>query len=465
MNEQEARAVLLVKAIETAPEAASWLTEAQREAATAAALSAAPRPAADGQRLAWTEGFLARRALGLEHLLSDRQPRLHALLGATHWLALWRWAVPLAGLLAGLLAEFWVSPREIDLLSPALTTFVLWNLLVYLGLVVAGARSLASSARPSRAAAWLSRLAWPRRWTRGLWGVSRQFQRDWMRLAGAATGARLLASLHLAAALGALGMVAALLFKGFFTEFHVGWQSQWLDARQMHALFDTVGQWLGAAPTTLADMARLERGTGATKADGSHWALWWTRLLLLGVAVPRLLLAGWSAWRARRRLRELHPDLSDAYFVRLLAEHGGPPATAVVLPYSLTASPAQVEGLRDTVRRSLGLSAKLRLLPATAYGDDAPALPATERGRQRQVIVLFGLGATPERETHGRFLQQVQAHAGAPVSVWLDASALAARLTPGARGARLAERESLWRDFLGPSNPVQVWTLEAPSHD
>jgi len=341
---------------------------------------------------------------------------------------------------------------------------VLWNLLVYLWLGVAGLRAL-GRARPSRAAAWLSRLAWPRRWTRGLWGVSRQFQRDWMRLAGAATGERLLATLHLGAALGALGMAAALLFKGFFTEFHVGWQSQWLDASQMHAIFGTVGQWLGMAPLTLEDMARLERGAAAIKADGSHWALWWTRLLLMGVAVPRLLLAGWSAWRARRRLRELHPDLSDAYFVRLLAEHGGPPATAVVLPYSLTASPAQVEGLRDTVRRSLGLSAKLRLLPATAYGDDAPALPATERGRQRQVIVLFGLGATPERETHGRFLQQVQAHAGAPVSVWLDASALAARLTPGARGARLAERESLWRDFLGPSTSVQVWTLEAPSHD
>ena len=464
MNEQAARAVLLVKAIETAPEAGAWLTDTQRDVATAAALAAAPRPAADGQRLAWTEAFLARRAQALARLATERRPRLHALLGASHWLALWRWAVPLAGLLIGLLAEFWVSPREIDLLSPALTTFVLWNLLVYLWLGVAGLRAL-GRARPSRAAAWLSRLAWPRRWSQGLWGVSRQFQRDWMRLAGAATGERLLATLHLGAALGALGMAAALLFKGFFTEFHVGWQSQWLDVSQMHAIFGTVGQWLGMAPLTLEDMARLERGAAATKADGSHWALWWTRLLLLGVAAPRLLLAGLSAWRARRRLRELHPDLSDPYFVRLLAEHGGPPATAVVLPYSLSATPAQAEGLRAAVRQSFGLAADLQLLPATAYGGDAPALPAAERGRQRQPIVLFALAATPEAETHGRFLRQLQERAGAPVAVWLDASALADRLAPGARVARLAEREALWRDFLGPAHPPQVWRLETPDDE
>jgi hypothetical protein len=367
--------------------------------------------------------------------------------------------LPLLGLLAGLAAEFWVSPQAIDLLSPALSLFVLWNLAVFVALALLGLRRLlAPTEHGSWLGAGLARLAWPRAWSRPLWAIARGFQRDWMRLAGPATGARLAATLHLSAALCAVGMVAALLFKGLFAEYSVGWHSQWLNAPQMHTLFATVGQWLGAAPITLDDMVRLERGTGAVKADGSTWALWWSRLLLLGVAAPRLLLAGLALWRARRALRRLHLDLSDPYFVRLLADHGGPATTAVVLPYSHRLTPAGEQGLAAAVRERFGPSATPQLQPPVAYGDAAPALPALPRGQQRQVIVLFGLAATPEAETHGAWVRQVAASAGA-LEVWLDSSTFSAHLAPGARAARLAEREALWRDFLG-TVPLRVWHLE-----
>ncbi|MDP3522403.1 MAG: DUF2868 domain-containing protein [Hydrogenophaga sp.] len=459
MNEQQARAVLLVKAIETESTGDAFLSAAQRDAASAAALAAAPRPASAARRLEWTEAFIVRRA---ERLLADalaRQPRLNALQGDAWLMTLLRWGLPLLGLLAGLAAEFWVSPQAIDLLSPALSLFVVWNLLVFVGLALLGLRRLlAPTERVSWLGAGLARLAWPRAWTRPLWAIARHFQRDWMRLAGPATGARMAATLHLSAALCAVGMVAALLAKGFFTEFRVGWHSQWLNAQQMHALFATVGQWLGAAPITLDDMLRLERGTGAVKADGSTWALWWSRLLLLGVAAPRLVLASLALWRARRALGSLHLDLSDPCFVRLLADHGGPATTAVVLPYSRRLTPAGEHGLATAVRERFGPSATPLLQPPVAYGDAALALPALPRDQQRQVVVLFGLAATPEAETHGAFVRQVAAAAGT-LEVWLDSSAFSAHLPPGARAARLAEREALWRDFLG-TTTVRVWQLE-----
>lgn len=466
MNEQQARAVLLVKAIETAPSGGTFLSEAQRDLATAAALSAAPRPASDARRRDWTEAFIARRAERLQQDALAHQPRLQALLAGGPLMVLWRVGLPLLGLLAGLLAEFWVSPGAIDLLSPALCLFLGWNLLVFAGLAVAAVSGLLRGpASVSWVGATLARLAWPSRWSQGLLGISRQFQRDWMRLAGPATAARLVATLHLAAALCALGMVGALLFKGFFTEFRVGWQSQWLDARQMHLLLSTVGQWVGAAPFSLEDMLRLERGVAATKADGSLWAGWWSRLLLLGVALPRLVLAGLSVWRARRHARRLHLDLSDPYFVRLLAEHGGPGTCVLVLPYSLSPTPAQQQGLAAAVRASFGASATLRLLPGTAYGDAPAPLPAPERDRPQQPVALFSLAATPERETHGAFVQQLQRQVPGGLAVWLDSSGLSAHLADGVRGARLAEREALWRDFLGAyAVNVRVCHLE-PVHD
>lgn len=464
MNEQQARAVLLVKAVETAATVDTCLSPAQRDAATAAALAAAPQPPSEARRLAWTEAFIVRRA---ERLLADvlvRQPRLGALQGDAWLMTLPRWGLPPLGLLAGLVAEFWVSPQAIDVLSPALSLFVGWNLLVFVGLALWAVRGMLVPASPAhRLGSALARLAWPRAWSRPLWAMARSFQRDWMWLAGPATGARVAATLHLSAALCAVGMVGALLVKGLFTEFRVGWQSQWLNAQHMHLLFATVGEWLGAPPVSLDDMVRLERGLGAVKADGSVWAAWWARLLLLGVAAPRLVLAGLLFWRARRVLQRLHLDLSDPYFVRLLADHGGPATTAVVLPYSHHLTAAGEQGLAAAVRERFGPSATPQLLPTVAYGDAAPAVPPAPRGQQRQLIVLFGLAATPEQETHAALVRQVAA-AGA-LEVWLDSSAFSARLAPGARAARLAEREALWREALG-TVPVRVcvWALEA-EHD
>lgn len=466
MNEQQARAVLLVKAIETAPSGGALLSVTQRDVATAAALAAAPRPASDARRRDWTEAFIARRAERLQQDALARQPRLQALLVGGPLMVLWRVGLPLLGLLAGLLAEFWVSPGAIDLLSPALCLFLGWNLLVFAGLATATAWGLL---RGPSAGSWvgatLARLAWPSRWSQGLLGISRQFQRDWMRLAGPATAARLVATLHLSAALCALGMVAALLFKGFFTEFRVGWHSQWLDAQQMHTLLSAVGRWVGAAPFSVDDLLRLQGGAATTKADGSHWAWWWSRVLLLGVALPRLVLAGWSAWRARRHAGRLRLDLSDPYFVALLAEHGGPRTAVVVLPYSFSPTPAQQQGLEAAVRASFGASASLRLLPPVAYGDPPGALPAPERDRQLKPVLLFSLAATPERETHGASVQQLLRQAPAGLAVWLDSSGLSAHLASGVRGARLAEREALWRDFMGAyAVNVHVCHLE-PVHD
>jgi len=450
MNEEQARVVLLVKAVESTQTDDTLLSATQRDAAGAQALAASARPASDAKRAEWAEAFMVRRAHTLWPQALQARERLGLLEGDAWLMRTLRWGLPLLGLAVGLGAELWVSPRAIDLLSPALLVLVLWNLLVYGWLAVRALRGAFTAHTrvqwPARVLAWLG----GRRLRLGLLGkVGARFQHDWLLTAGTGVAHRLVAAMHLSALLCALGMLAALWAKGLFTELRVGWESQWLAAGHLHALFSTVGTWLGAPDITLQDIQRLEGGAAATKADGSLWALWWARVVLACVVLPRLVLAVGSAFKAWVHMKRLHLDMTDPYFVRLLAEHGGPATTVVVQPYSYRLAPHQEAALKAVVRSRLGASAALLLQPPLAYGETLTALPSVAAGRQRHVAVLFSLAATPEQETHGALVRQVAALATGPVAVWLDSATFSAHLAPVARAARLSEREALWRDFLG----------------
>lgn len=65
MKEPEARTVLLVKAIELAPQGTALLSEVQRQNASEVALAACPRPSSESKRNEWAERFLAKRATRL----------------------------------------------------------------------------------------------------------------------------------------------------------------------------------------------------------------------------------------------------------------------------------------------------------------------------------------------------------------------------------------------------------------
>ena len=123
MNEDSARAALLLQAFETAqPPSPSW-SDDDRAWATRLALQ---------DNAADAEAFIARRAHHAVQRLGAREP------AAAKWLArrLWRgrwvgWAV-LAGLIAGGLADSIGSSQRINLLAPPLWAVLAWNAVVYL---------------------------------------------------------------------------------------------------------------------------------------------------------------------------------------------------------------------------------------------------------------------------------------------------------------------------------------------
>ncbi|HEX5390032.1 MAG TPA: hypothetical protein VFW67_09740, partial [Burkholderiaceae bacterium] len=81
MKEEQARLVLLVKAVEAAQPGDAVLSAAQRDAAGAQAQADNGRLPSDAQRAAWTESFMVRRAQALWSLAVRAQPRLELLQG------------------------------------------------------------------------------------------------------------------------------------------------------------------------------------------------------------------------------------------------------------------------------------------------------------------------------------------------------------------------------------------------
>lgn len=472
MNERQAWAVLLVKAIESAPQAATWVSSAQRQAASQEALAQEPRPASPERSREWSESFLARRA---QHLLGTVIPGhggLHALQSLGCPWAGWTWVWPWLALLAGAATEHLFSPDRIHLLSPALLLVLGWNWALMSVLCLRPVLGLPQrwgwgrSRREARedggapsAGGWRQGLAWPAAWRTGhltvtLAPVSHALHRDWRRLAGPLTRARWAARLHTGSALFALGMVASLAWKGLTGEYRVGWESAWLDAQQLQRILATLAQAVGSSPWDLDTVTRLH-GWREAAAPGVGTAWFWlvAKLLVLTVVLPRALLAAAATWTAHRLGRRLHPDLTEPYYVGLLATFGGPRTHLQVWPYSYTLStPAQAD-LRRAARALHGATATLTLMPATAYGQ-LPAAPAHTPPADPAVasahpVALFNLAATPETEAHGQFVRHLQAlrpAAAGELELWLDRTPLARKLGPQA-SARLAEREALWRAF------------------
>jgi hypothetical protein len=115
-----------------------------------------------------------------------------------------------------------------------------------------------------------------------------------------------------------------------------------------------------------------------------------------------------------------------------------------VLPYSYRLPGEFLPGLQRALERHLGTPVALSLAEPVTQGDEARlAAPPADAG----AVALLTLAATPERETHGLFVQTLAAQAGGPrrVTVLVDESSF--RLRFGS--ARLAERREAWQRMLG----------------
>lgn len=442
MTGAEARRVLLVQAFESPP-AAPW-TEADAAACSAEALRR------EGSE-AGAERLIVRRAALAAERLAERLPAVRARLapGSGRGLGV---VLVLAAFAAGIGLDALGPAGRINLLAPPLLALLAWNLGVYALMLL---RALQPSA--TRAQRWLAGV--PARLQAA--GAARRRQTpplardaaDWAAAAAPLHAARAAALLHAAAAALAAGAIGAMFLRGLAFEYRAGWESTFLDASAVHALLSVVlAPALALSGGLLPDPAALEalRFPQSAGENAARWIGWHALTVALVVILPRVLLAGAAALRARRLAARFPLALTGDYFERLARSLAGGELRVRVLPYSFHPPAGAQAALERTLEAIVGGRTRVHLagvVPEAGEDELAPRLAALPGGDRD--AALFALGATPERETHGAFVAALAASGGPPPLVLVDESGLRARWSGADGAARLEARREAWRRMLG----------------
>ena len=446
-REASLAAILLVQACEESDPEGRFLPHRLRESASQAVRTDADVP--DAARIA----ARAERLAG--PLLAD-----HASLRAARRASLAvipAFPVFAAAVVFGLAADALGARQRVSLLAFPLLGLLAWNFAVYLSLALAplfaGSSPRAADAL-ARVGLWLAgrrtRFAAPEE-ARWLASSLRRYAALSSRAFGALVAARARLLLHVGSLGFATGLVAGMYLRGLVLEYRASWESTFLDPTAVSALLQ-----IALAPA--AALLDALRGSGearallapesvaALRAPGSGpAALWihlWALTALLGIGVPRALLAAFAARRARQLARAHEPPLEEPYYHRLRAADRGEGMRVRVLPYSHRPSARAADRLLELLHELYGNRAQLTVAEPVAYGAEAAdAAPADAR------VLLFNLAQPPEQEVHGAWVEAVRDAGGAPLLVLLDEEPYLARL--GGDGAeRLAQRRRAWERML-----------------
>lgn len=468
MNEQVARDVVLVRAIESTDTKREILSDDDRMYASRSAKELAQWQASDSKMPVTAEHFLQQRSEQILKRLAERTPAFAAFARQRGGIAGLTIALPLIALLLGAGLDRIGDPHRVDLLSAPLLGIIGWNLLVYLILIVS---MVVPSAGGGWRAAVLRRVsgvaAMPRKLPHALSTALAEFALQWTRISAGLNQARISRAMHLAAAMFATGALLSLYARGFLSEYRAGWESTFLNASQVQAILSALfAPALTVFPVqgfSVADIEALHFSRPQSPAGGARWVHLYGATLYLLVIVPRLVLAGYAHWKARRLQASFPIDLGEPYFRKLGDVMGtAGPAVLRVLPYSFTLDEARDRGLAKVAAMLLGEHASVMLRPSSAYGDD-PQEVLRDVGIDDPAVtytaVLFNLAATPEKENHGEFLDHLVRMSKRGVAVLIDESSLLER----SDAARVAERIALWNQFCGFHRaPVTIVNLLDP---
>lgn len=457
MNLASAREVLLARCFEVAEGAARLLTAREWADCTRAGLGA---PGATAS----FETFLGARAAAACALLWRREPALAVLPAADAGL-LGAQALAIGlGLLVGLGTNLFNGNDRFNLFAPGVLAVLLWNLTFY-SLLLGQAWPRRPQRRPPapvvipQLAEWLSAraqrqgtLVTPGEPGRG--AVLLAFLRDWQQVVRPLLTVRLIATLHLAGAALALGLVIGMYARGLIAEYRVIWGSTFVGATQAHAWLSGVlapaSLLIGIPVPDAATLAALRHDAqlSPTAASAAPWIHLYAATLGLVVVVPRAALGLLGFARATRLERHFPLALDDDYFLALARLHAAssanpmPPLAAQlaldVLVYPQPLSPAAAAGLQALLTAAAGDALAVRLR-VSGPDEDAPTPPAADATHR---LVICDLASTPEPDTHGPLLR---VDGRVPLALLLDESRFRERFGEGS--ARLTERRASWLAF------------------
>lgn len=340
MNEASAREVLLIHAFETIePRSASWSEGDENWASRQAILSNSKNRSLDS--------YIARRAKIALQRLANSEPVIteHFATGWWHWSWI-LWSLLLCVIL-GILADNIGSGKIINLLAPPTLLVVLWNIVVYILLLLHGITSkYKENPKPSLTIRFVQRFF---RIGNSLTGIRstneptrmqiiENYTKRWIGCSASLTTVRTKMLIHSAAAAIGLGLIAGLYFRGLVFDYRAAWESTFLSAHAVHAIISFfLAPAVALSGIPMPDEAafsamRMVRGDDSTGTSAASWIHLYSLTLLFIVVIPRLILMFGCGLRSFFLSRNMKVQLDEKYLRRLSDQHNGdvPPSSVVI---------------------------------------------------------------------------------------------------------------------------------------
>ena len=457
---QQAKLILLAKAVEESNDAHIKWTSADAEAASLRAAHTVGE-SADAVKL------LTERAKVVLRTASERGTNTAISTKAR----LPQFFSPLFVLLAfvlGALTDRIASPEHIvNLLSPPYWGVILWNLVVYIalfccaiGLVGTGTNRFALPLRSLNAFVQKTSYGTLRRS-----GFKSHFYSEWSSFVAPLIRMNVARTLHFAALFFALGIIVSLLVRGFGTSYWAGWESTWLaeSPESVKAFIDyTYGLIPAVGPLpSMPDLAQIVAMRAdrlpylETPASAAPWLI--RMMLLMGVVVivPRLIFACFDTWRMGRFKTQTSLSIDSPYYANILVQC----AQDAVLGNLLIITSSVNRPLRDQTTSILCKhwgNAEDSTVKSVDFDDEESSIPAVPSGPRNPIVLIWFDGIeTPEEEVHGavieRLRQAYESNSSAVFAALLDMKEFAQRFS--SMPARIKERQEAWEAL---SNALQL---------
>lgn len=460
---QQAKLILLAKAAEDSQDASVNWTRADSQTASLRTAHALGESATSAR-------ILSERARFVLSTLTDRG--INTNVGTKAKLPMI--FVPILILLAfvlGALTDRVASPEHlVNLLSVPFWSVIVWNLGVYVVLILCLAGLFGDSA---------SRFSLPLRkclvsfveksaFTTLKKGYKARFYADWTQVAAPLIRMHVARTLHWAAVFFALGIIVSLLVRGFGTAYWAGWESTWLSEKPqtvkafLDLTYGLIPNALGLAPIPDIETItqwRIDRLPYlAAPVSAAPWLIRMMIMMTAVVIVPRLVFIVFNSWRMRRYAKKVVLNLDDAYYQDILSQCRQDAKLGVLGIVTDTVDrPDRAQRIK--LVRSLWATDSESELLSFDFNNVESTVPEAPKS-ERQTVMLLWLDAieTPEDDVHGTALEKAKSQyaKNCPFAVWLDMVEFAERFahTPN----RIAERLSHWQHFIE-KHDVKVFVM------
>lgn len=359
-------------------------------------------------------------------------------------------AVLLLSFIVGLAAQQIASDtHRINLLSPPLILFILWNLAVYLCLFASFITKTALKREvTSPIRRHLSNLILKIVRRSGKEKTTVAFWSEMIPMCRKSIGAYVAFLLHGAAVMLTLGFIAGMSLRGFSTAYTAGWESTWLSDKPeaVLAVLNFFYGWLPFADTslTITEVKGMQFVGSQTGTAGAPWMIAIMASAVIFVVIPRCILAAAAALRQRKAADNLALNLNQPYFVNLIRQWRGKKMNIQVIPFATALSATEKSGL-ESIASELGLGAPSFDFVETVFEDDK--LP--ELKGESECWAVFSMGATGESDVQGVFIEDLKKlckKQNALLRVFVNSASFEKRFS--SVPARIEERARSWKEFL-----------------